>query len=434
MGYQDNRMTVDVEKVPAQTSRELSLKLPDRPVLQKDENTHRNLDMSSKYSLHDSNIIGFDSNTNVRTSLGCMYDRLWSFKAVLRWARHFVPVAALLSIPLALFATIYSDERASGIRLLGLFVWLEVLWGSLWISKFIAMMMPTIFVFVSGIVNSGVRKYHPILRMIETALSLLFWIIIAGTTVIPITMTFDQDRPVPEWLYTLRTVCIASIAVAAMVLVERLIIQIININYSEKQFCGRIKNSKNQISMLDSLYVQSTTIFPPFCREFAQEDYTIITGEVDKSDSSPTKLLNNIRMAGREVAQAFGQMASDITGASLFNTKAAHTIVTEALEAKSSSEALAIRLWKSFSKKDHSSLTQKDLENAFPPAKRKIAQELFTLLDVDQNGDVSLEEMILLWGRVISTCHIARTAQKGKLASIFKLRGNKDESNKKEKT
>ncbi|KAF9873088.1 hypothetical protein CkaCkLH20_09598 [Colletotrichum karsti] len=393
-----NSMTIDIEKVAAPSPTDHRVRvatIPAPSTRSSIDNTRPGAVQSSKFSINETEMLGLDGNAGTRESLGCMYERIWSFKALLRWARHFIPVAALLGIPVALLATVYEDRRAAGIRLLGLFVWLEVVWGSLWLSKLIAMLMPTAYVFVCGIVNSGTRKYHPVVRGIETSISLVFWTIIAYATVVPVCMAFDAGLAVPNWVYILQKVALASIAVAAMVLVQRFIIQLINITYSATQFTTRIKESKRQIAMLDTLYISSTRMYPPFCDRFAQEDYTIITGEIEQKDSSPSKLLANMRMAGREVAQAFGQMTADISGNdSLFNTQAAHTIVTEALEATTSSEALGRRIWKSFASEKEDALTQKDLEKAFSADQLRDVEELFALLDVDQNGDVSLEEMI----------------------------------------
>ncbi|KAF3802776.1 putative MscS family protein [Colletotrichum gloeosporioides] len=391
-------MTIDIEKIAATCEgnprvRVASISVPSRRT--STDNTRSVQVQSCKFSVNETDIMGLDGNSGTCESLGCMYERIWSVKALLRWARHFVPVAALLGVPVALLATIYAESRAAGVRLLGLFVWLEVVWGSLWISKLIAMLMPTAYVFLCGIVNSGTRKYHTVLRGIETSISLMFWTIIAYATVVPVCMAFDSNIPTPDWVSILQKVALASIAVAAMVLVQRFVIQLINITYSAKQFTTRISESKRQIAMLDTLYASSTRMYPPFCDRFAQEDYTIITGEVEQKDSSPSKLLANVRLAGREVAQAFGQMTADISGNnSLFNTQAAHTIVTEALEAAASSAALARRIWKSFAPLTGDALTQKDLEKAFTADRIRDVEELFALLDVDQNGDVSLEEMI----------------------------------------
>ncbi|KAJ0359167.1 hypothetical protein COL26b_014402 [Colletotrichum chrysophilum] len=66
----------------------------------------------------------------------------------------------------------------------------------------------------------------------ETSISLVFWTIDAYATVVP-------------------KVMLASIAVAAMVLVQSFVIQLINITYSAKQFTTR--ESKRQIAMLYTL-------------------------------------------------------------------------------------------------------------------------------------------------------------------------------------
>jgi small-conductance mechanosensitive channel len=391
-----NDMNLDVEKTAAAAPAVKVASVSSSP-RQSTDNSHRPvLKQASKFSFTENEIMKYEGGAGTRESLGCMYGRIWSFKALLRWARHFLPIAALLAIPVALFATIYADRRAGGIRLLGLFVWLEVVWGSLWFSKLVSMLMPTAYVFICGIVNSGIRKYHPMVRMIETSISLVFWTIIAYATVVPVCMAFDPGARRPNWVNVLQKVALASIAVATMVLAERFVIQLINMTYSAKQFTKRIADSKSRVAMLDALYVSSVRRFPPFCDRFAHLDYTIITGEVGQEGSSPGKLVTNLRMAGREVAQAFGQMTADISGnSSLFNPQAAHTIVTEALEATTSSEALASRIWKSMAAEDSDALTQHDIEMALPPQHRHDAEQLFALLDVDQNGDVSLDEMIL---------------------------------------
>ncbi|KAF0318787.1 hypothetical protein GQ607_013919 [Colletotrichum asianum] len=205
----------------------------------------------------------------------------------------------------------------------------------------------------------------------ETSISLVFWTINAYATVVPVCVAFDSDIPTPNWVSILQKVMLDSIAVAAMVLVQRFVIQLINITYSAKQF---------------------TT---PFCDRFAQEHYTIITGEVEQKDSSPSKLLSSMRLAGREVAQAFGQMTADICGnKALSHTQAAHTIVTEALEAATTSDSLDRRIWRSFVPLTGDALTQKDVEKTFTADRIRDVRELFTLLDLDQNSDISLEQMI----------------------------------------
>ncbi|KAK1585250.1 uncharacterized protein LY79DRAFT_671189 [Colletotrichum navitas] len=297
-----NNMVIDIEKVAAPQPAEPFVKVTSisAPSARSSVDiVQPGINRASKFTLDEDEMMGLDGTAGTRESLG----------------------SALLGIPVGLLATVYANRRADGVRLLGLFVWLEVVWGSLWLSKLIAMLMPTAYVFVCGIVNSGTRKYHPIVRKIETSISLLLWTIIAYATTVPVCMAFDSKIAPPKWLLILQKVALASIAVAAMLLIQRFVIQLINITYSATQFTTRIAELKRRIAMLDTLYGSSTRMYPPFCDRFAQDDYTIITGEIQPKESSPSKLLANVRMAGREVAQAFGQMTADISGNnSLFNT------------------------------------------------------------------------------------------------------------------
>lgn len=89
------------------------------------------------------------------------------------------------------------------------------------------MLMPTAHVFFCSLVNSGTRKYHTVLRGMETSISLVFWTINAYATVVPVCIVFDSDIPTPNWVSILQKVILACIAVAAMVLVHRFVIQLI---------------------------------------------------------------------------------------------------------------------------------------------------------------------------------------------------------------
>ncbi|KAK1845402.1 serine threonine protein kinase [Colletotrichum chrysophilum] len=97
--------------------------------------------------------------------------------------------------------------------------------------------MATAHVFLCGIVSTW--KYHTVLRGMETSISLVFWTIDAYATVVPVCIAFDSDKPTPNWVSILQKVMLASIAVAAMVLVQSFVIQLINITYSAKQFTTR---------------------------------------------------------------------------------------------------------------------------------------------------------------------------------------------------
>ena len=88
-------------------------------------------------------------------------------------------------------------------------------------------------------------------------------------------------------------------------------------------------------------------------------------------------------------------MASEIAGKEVFNPTSAHSIVVEALEKKRSSEALARRIWMSFVVEGNDALYRDDVREVLGPARQDDADEAFDAIDVDGNGDISLDEMIM---------------------------------------
>ncbi|KAH0543327.1 hypothetical protein GP486_008587, partial [Trichoglossum hirsutum] len=177
----------------------------------------------------------------------------------------------------------------------------------------------------------------------------------------------------------------------------------ISINYHRKQFNAKIKASKRNIYLLGLLYDASRALFPAYCPEFADEDYIINdsvgTGKNKPSDRgsvTPMRLIQNVGRVGDKLTSAFGNIASEITGKNVFNPNSAHSIVVEALEKKKSSEALAKRIWMSFVVEGKDALYMEDLVEVLGASRREEAEECFTAIDINGNGDISLDEMTLM--------------------------------------
>ena len=66
------------------------------------------------------------------------------------------------------------------------FTWILVVWCSLWVSKLVAKLLPTIFEFLCGIVSAGTRKYALVMRALEIPLSLAGWALASLCTFIPV--------------------------------------------------------------------------------------------------------------------------------------------------------------------------------------------------------------------------------------------------------
>lgn len=283
--------------------------------------------------------------------------------------------------------------------------------------KIVAHFLPAIFEFLVGVVSPGVRKYSLLLRAVEKPLSFVLWMVVNQAT-FPALVRKNQIREgVFEdpsfWTDKMQSVLLALLVCTVIVLAERVLVQLISISYHRKQFDAKIKESKRIIYLLGVLYDTSRALFPAYCNEFAEEDYTIQdtildlglgsrkgTGKHGRSGSrTPLRLIAEVgRDAGRlgdKITSVFGTIASEITGKKVFDPNSAHSIVLTALERNKSSEALAKRIWMSFVVEGKNELTLEDLVEVMGPGHQEEAEECFGALDRDGNGDISLDEMIL---------------------------------------
>jgi hypothetical protein len=278
--------------------------------------------------------------------------------------------------------------------------------------KIVAHFLPNIFEFLVGVVSPGVRKYALLLRAVEKPLSFVLWMIVNQAT-FPLLVQVVDDKPRPKWIDVMQQVLLGLLVSTIIVLAERVLIQLISISYHRKQFDSKIKESKRNVYLLGILYDTSRELFPAYCNEFAEEDYTIQdtildlglgskkgTAKHGRSGSrTPLRLIREVgRDAGRigdKLTSIFGTIASEITGKKVFDPNSAHSIVLTALERNKSSEALARRIWMSFVVEGRNELTIEDFVEVMGPARQEEAEECFMSLDRDGNGDISLDEMIL---------------------------------------
>lgn len=288
-------------------------------------------------------------------------------------------------------------------------------WLSLWFSRIVAHFLPNIFEFLVGVVSPGVRKYALLLRALEKPLSFVLWMIVNQAT-FPALIRPIPERTgdkTPKWIGTVQSVLLALLVCTVIVLAERVLIQLISISYHRKQFDAKIKESKRNVYLLGVLYETSRSIFPAYCNEFAEEDYTIQDTILDlglgskkgtarhgrSGNRTPLRLIREVgRDAGRigdKITSVFGTIASEITGKKVFDPNSPHSVVLTALERNRSSEALARRIWMSFVVEGKNELTSDDLVEVMGPDRHDEAEECFASLDRDGNGDISLDEMIL---------------------------------------
>ncbi|PGH01578.1 hypothetical protein GX51_05143 [Blastomyces parvus] len=342
--------------------------------------------------------------------MGRMYTAILNYSVITRYFIYVTPLALLIAIPIIVGATAAQNAEIAGVRIVWFFTWVEVVWLSLWVSKVVAHYIPYVFQFLCGIVSSGTRKYALLLKALEIPFSLIGWSVTSLATFIPLMTRNPTNRAsgntgIQHWQNVVKNILFAAFIATLILAVEKFLIQLISIGYHRRQFDTRIKESKRNIALLSMLYQASRTLFPEYCNEFEDEDYVINDSIVGvgkfarahkrRGSASPMRLIHGVGRVGDKITAAFGNVAQEITGKQVFNPTSAHSIVTLALEKRKSTEALARRLWMSFVLQGRESLVIDDIIEVLGAGREEDAKECFAILDLDGNGDVSLEEMIL---------------------------------------
>ncbi|KAI0156435.1 serine/threonine protein kinase [Xylariaceae sp. FL1272] len=353
-------------------------------------------------------------------AMGKLYNRIIGTSVLVRYVIYIAPVALLLAVPLIVLTalnmkdsipvgsrtTTNGDDETTvyGPPLFRLFVWIEVAWLTLWAGKLGAWFVPRIFTFFTGVVSPGTRKYATVLVNLSIPLSLFFWAL--ADWLVFISLLQNPFKAV-SWVNTVKTILGAAFVSSAIFLIEKSLIQLISISYHQRSFANRIQQSKRDVHLLGLMYDASRKLFPMYCDEFIEED-EIINDSIEmllggkkkgwrnrKSGAViPARLIGNVGRFGNKVTSAFGNIATEITGKQVFNPNSAHSIVIEALEKATTSEALAKRIWMSFVVEGNEALFGDDITEVLGSAHHEEAEECFAALDADGNGDISLDEMI----------------------------------------
>ncbi|KUI53374.1 hypothetical protein VP1G_00590 [Cytospora mali] len=349
-------------------------------------------------------------------AMGRLYNKIIGFSVITRYLVYIAPVAIILAVPLIVIPITgnYNESRVGGSvadgapKLFDLFLWIEISWLCLWGGKIVSHFLPHAFMFLCGVVSVGTRKYATVLKSLEIPFSLFFW---ALASWLVFRFKFGSDDKF-EWVYVIVRILGSLFVSSCVFLGEKAIIQLVSITYHQRSFANRIKDSKREIYLLGLMFEASRTLFPMYCREFAEEDYIINDsiemmlgrknrhGRGHKKSGSVTPLnligeaAGGIGRVGGKITSVFGNFASEITGKQVFNPNSSHSVVLEALEKLQTSEALARRIWMSFVVEGKDALYQEDVIEVLGPALKEEAEECFEAVDADQNGDISLDEMV----------------------------------------
>lgn len=185
---------------------------------------------------------------------------------------------------------------------------------------------------------------------------------------------------------------IISILVGTILnLVEKIIIQIIAMNFHLRTYADRIEINKFQIGSLVKLYAYSKEMISMDDREF----------EEDRKDGNnsgsrtPMMYADKAQKAAREamnkVGDVAGAVAGDFTGRTMNKSSHPHQVVLNLLGSTQGGQVLARRLYRTFVREGFDTVFSGDLKSAFDNGDE--AEAAFTMFDKDLNGDISMEEL-----------------------------------------
>ncbi|ODQ65481.1 hypothetical protein NADFUDRAFT_47128 [Nadsonia fulvescens var. elongata DSM 6958] len=347
---------------------------------------------------------------------------------------YWLPLALILFIPLAVGAWGNKDASLGKTKIMWIFIWTEVIWASLWVSRLFAYTLPMIFKIFASVFSPSIKKYSTIIEAMQIPITLIFWSFSSWITFLPIMTQNPHASPTADgtqqWQTTLSNILVSLFISSIVYTAERVFIHFISISFHRTQFAGRIKDNKLALRTLAKLFDASRLVFPLYSPEFAEEDYLIASGiSIEKqnfnsqisgqggshapgfgvgdynSQVDPNgKIAARVRQS-RNIKRIFGgvgrvvgatsnvlsTVSNDIKGKA--RSSPSYNLVINSMSSRGIATCLARRIWMSLVLEDSDGLTINDLIDVVGETYREEVETLFAVLDTDGNGDLSLEEM-----------------------------------------
>lgn len=330
----------------------------------------------------------------------------------MRYVLYAIPPAVLILIPVFLDLFAYNRESKpiggeGGIQLLWFGIWLEVVWLTLWASRIVAAIMPITFAGVADALgSSNSKKWKDIGRQLEFPTASFLWQLAVLVSYSPIlnkhrklppgTDPSDSDIPNVYWVTVVYRINIAFFVLAALNLLEKVLIQWIAASFHLRTYSHRIRDNQTQTDYLVALYSYAKT------RLEAQDPIWESTGSGlpgSEGTRTPMKAIqSNARQAWSKVGDAATRMAGDFTGRRMLKANHPRKVVMELLRSTSSSYALARVFYRTFVAHEKENITVDDFFPAFETQEE--AEACFAVFDKDLNGDISMEELEMVCNEI----------------------------------
>lgn len=338
-----------------------------------------------------------------------------------------LPLAIVFFLPLAIGAWAQPNAMLGEVRLSWIFIWVEIMWGSLWVSRLVAHVVPNIFRVVAGVVSPTLKKFTTIVCAVEHALTLVLWAFCSWITFMPVTKMNRLAKPEDagksqKWQKNLSNVLVSCLITSIVYLFERIFIHFISVSFHKTQFANRIRDNRLAIRMLVKMLDAAYMVFPQFCPEFEEEDVTLAGGLLFATTRKMDDRLNRriqqaVQNEGtrrffgglKKASRSVGEAAREVIGRTAGTAATTESIVMEAMKSRSTARILGKRIWMSLVLEGHDSLTVQDVIDVVGEHSRDDCEAVFAVLDQDGNGDLTLDEMT---AAVTQICHERKSIYK----------------------
>lgn len=314
---------------------------------------------------------------------------LSKFPRFVRYILYVIPGAALLLIPVLLGKFVLKSDGkrrdVNGVDLMWFGIWLEIVWGVLWVSRMITSILPPTFKLIAKLLGStNAKKWKDIGYQLDLHTAVFLWFLAILISFEP-TMTNHnfRDRK-PHWVNVVNKVIIALFTLAALNFVEKILIQWIAFTFHTRTYATRIDNNKADIGQLVHLY-EHAKMHNEKTDYFFQRHSNSISG----AQTPMQALQDNARQALNKVGYVAGRVGNDLIGRKV-DSKHPRRVVTELLKTMSTAHTLARLIYRCAVREGQDLVYQEDMERIF--GSEEEAEAAFMMFDKDMNGDISIDE------------------------------------------
>lgn len=342
----------------------------------------------------------FTRSSKILESFRTLYTDYLSRTLITRLFCWWLPLALILFIPLAVGAWQNPDMRLGGTRVMWIFIWLEVVWGSLLIARVFARYIPELLGAIVAVIMPRYFKFVDLAVSLERAVTLVIWTFVSFISFSPLLYdnkdALEKEKnggAMPKWQKIIQDILVAFLVSSLIYFCEQVFIHLLSVDFHRARMSIRIAHSKKAIQVLTVLLGLAYHFFPYGCDEFEDEDTMLASTTLQNVHQKTSKFTSKFKPL-----QAINNFVSSSVGATnqmlRTGTPSLSGTVKDALASKMGSEVLACRIWKSLVMEDSDALTYQELLDTLGKERQEEVLFMFEVLDLDGGSSIDLEEMI----------------------------------------